>query len=208
MYKRKYEKIPLVFDDIFTTSTDKVLATSPVDVDKKLISENIEKTTYKNPYNASILNGGSTCLDSRAAKFAVEVTLNYPRCPGWVNLPTAKQNALYLKRLYEIKSCLGTDVLKLHSYGYEVSGDGHMHCHAYFICESDKRHFPLGVVGDIVKCYLNALPKKYQAYKSACMYKVYKRYMGPGVCVQYQGLETDDEKKRSEFWINYIKKFS
>lgn len=150
-------------------------------------------------------DSGITFLESYAAEFWLEVTLNHPRVKVWENLTSSKQCNLYLKKLHDIKNCLGFNNLEIVDYAFEVSKDGHFHCHALLHSTCAKNHFPLGVIADCVKTYLNTLPKKYSNYKRHCMYDKYYRYNGPGCCIQYR---FPKETERIEFWGNYIKKYS
>ena len=147
--------------------------------------------------------GGITTLESNASEFWLEVTLNHPRVKLWENLTSTKQCNLYLKKLHEIKNCLGTDQLEIVDYAFEVSKDGHFHCHALLHSVTVRNHFPLGVVADCVKTYLNTLPKN-STYKRHCMYDKYYRYHGPGCCIQYR---FNHETERIQIWETYIKIF-
>lgn len=145
-----------------------------------------------------------TFLESRNGEFWLEVTMNHPRVASWENLTTTKQNSVYLKKLHLLKNCLGIDNLELLTYSYEISKDGHTHCHALFHSTSQRTHFPLGVIGDVVKTYLSTLTKKYSNYKRHCMYEKYYRYNGAGICVQYR---FPHEHERVAKWEAYIKKY-
>jgi len=160
----------------------------------------MDKVDYSEIFNS----GGITALDSNATEFYIELTMNHPRCKGWDNLISTRQFNLYLKKLNDIKNCLGFNNLGIVDYGFEVSKDGHFHCHALLHSTCAKVHFPLGVVSDIVKTYLSSLPKKYQKYYNSNMYDKYRRYHGPGICVQYQD---SSNKERIKEWLNYINKY-
>lgn len=140
-----------------------------------------------------------TFLDSRNGPFWLEITLNHPRTPSFNKLLGFQQHKLYLKILNDLKA-FRYDII---DHSFEISADGNYHCHALFKrTQDDTIHFPLGCISDTVKTYLLCMPKKYATYKTGCMYAKWKRYSGPGICVQYT-----DNKKRADEWQKYLSKY-
>ncbi len=144
-------------------------------------------------------------LESRAAQFYIELTLNHPRTPKFNNMPSKIQKLFYSKILMTVLASLGPGNLELIAKAFEVSQDGNMHLHCLLHSTVEIKHFPLAAVADIVKAYQTHLQKKYAQYKIGHMYPKLYRYKGIGICCQYRFAT---ETERIAEWETYLKKYN
>lgn len=142
-------------------------------------------------------------LGSTTAKFYIELTMNYPRSARFVKMRTAKQHQFYNQILSIVLQSIGPGKLELENKCFEINGDGNYHCHALIRCVTAVHHFPIGVVSDMVKTYLELLPKKYSKYSGTAMHPGYVRYRCPSIVCQYRDM-TDPHV---DVFRNYIDKY-
>lgn len=112
----------------------------------------------------------------------LEITLNHPQTKRFLAMNSTKQKALYCSIWNCIKNEFQLDGTS--AYIYEYTKLGQVHLHGY-IKLPPGNFFIAGAISDIVKRYLNLLPKKYSLYNSNNYYPEYDRYRCPSICVQY-----------------------
>ncbi len=127
----------------------------------------------------------------------LEITLNYPRTHSFMNKVSNEQKKMYRILWNSISNIFGMEKAK--GYTYEFCKNGHIHLHGYIAFKEGEKYSPIGAVSDIVKSYLQKLPKKYCAYKDAYMYGDLIRYRSPSICVQY-----NNDIDRLVQWQKYI----
>jgi len=143
-------------------------------------------------------------LPSTSFGGVLEVTLNLPRVKGFVNAKQDEQRAMYCRRWRQIihsVSPLGTGLL--HRCTYEVCKTGHVHLHGIIYLPVDKKYFVDGIVADVVKTYLQTLPRRYSTYKDGCMNKKFPTYRSPSISCSYV---YKDDLTRINHWEGYINK--
>lgn len=133
----------------------------------------------------------------------IEITLNYPRTQTFLNKNSTQQQALYCKLWNRVKNARCVTALQEAGHVYEYCKSGQVHMHGYMRLKYDRPHFVFGVISDIVKSYLNCLPKRYQNYSERHLHYEYKRYRCPSICVQYRDI---DDKERIDLWHKYMRK--
>lgn len=116
----------------------------------------------------------------------VEVTLQYPRTSSFTNMVSTKQKQIYRRSFNHIKDSIPMNLVEDYGHVYEYCENGHVHLHGYIQIKGT--HCPIGVVSDVVKTYLNVLPKKYGRYKEGCISYEYLRYRDRPICCQYRNL--------------------
>lgn len=149
----------------------------------------------------SNLGGG---LPKKSACF-IELTLNHPRTPAFKTLVSSKQCKLYDKWYRIVLHTFGQESIVEHERTFEFCESGHVHLHAHIELKFDHKHFPVGVVADMVKTSLNQMPKKYSKYNDKAMYHFdngYK-YKSPSITCKYTSI---DDKDRNKKWRDYIRK--
>lgn len=134
-----------------------------------------------------------------------ELTLNYPRTPRFLNSTTTKQKRMYFEIYNEILCTFNRTRILSHKYCFEQCKNGHIHLHALIWMKCRKEYYPNGMVRDIVVTALDAVPKKYKAYKDANLNPEWHRYKDPYICLQYR---TPEEEDRLLTWSAYINKNS
>lgn len=156
--------------------------------------------------NEIIINGVGPILGSPTtnSRCYLEITLNYPRTAGFKNMTSDKQKGLYSRLLQLIKCTFGPTGIERCEHTFEFCKSGHVHLHASIIFVFSTIHIPIGVVSDVVKTYLNQLPKRYSVYQEGCMHIGFIRYRSPSIAVQYTSFE---DKKRIDIWNKYINKY-
>lgn len=133
----------------------------------------------------------------------IELTLNYPRTAVFIQLSSEHQKALYKKLYHKVLHTFGLQAIVSDIYTFEYCKSGHVHLHASIVYTFGHKFFIRGVIADIVKKYLNELPKKYCKYMDSSMDTKYDKYKCPSICVQYNSVECMD---RIECWNAYIQK--
>lgn len=68
--------------------------------------------------------------------------------------------------------------------------------------------FPLVIVSDIAKSYINLLPKKYSKFHEANVFHQYNRFRCPSIVVQLRSTHEDNYNARVKSWKYYIHKCS
>lgn len=132
----------------------------------------------------------------------LEVTLNYPRVPGFIKLNSTEQKNLYnviFKRLVHgiwPGDCTGDRYRR----EFEFCKSGHVHLHGWILCPKEKFYI-IGIVADTAKRYLNMLPKRYDKYIDYNMCSEFNRYRSPMICIQYSFTT-----ERIAVWNKYMSK--
>lgn len=168
-----------------------------------MFDELIERT---DPLAEVRQNNQVKTVDKYPKVCAIELTLNYPRTPKFLNSNSAKQKKLYLMLYDEIIHTFGKPRLLAHDYAFELCKSGQVHMHALIYYKMPKEYYPIGVVSDLVKEWLNCLPKKYGSFNENNLHTGFLRYRCPSIVVQYDDPETDME--RIGKWDCYMKKNS
>ncbi len=133
----------------------------------------------------------------------VEVTINFPRTINFIRMTSAKQMIMYSKINHILKNTFGMQSLVDSIHKFEFCKGGHIHMHCLYKFKFDGKHFPVGVVADIVKTLLNLLPSKFNKFNEKLWSSEWLRYRCPAIVCQYQTL---DNTSRVIEWQNYIKK--
>lgn len=169
----------------------------------KSVSKEIEQTYSE--WRGASLGSPSPLVIATAEQKAllskygcIEITLNYPRTSGFVKMVSRKQKQMYLKIWDVIKCACGIPLES--KCVFEYCKSGHVHLHGYLI-PSVENYYVLGYIADIVKTYVNMLPKKYSIYNDKCMFSEFLRYRSPSICVQYNKSDV-----RFNEWLNYLNK--
>jgi len=125
----------------------------------------------------------------------LEITLNHPQTKSFLKMNSTKQKSLY----HNIWNCMKNEFSldPMNNFVYEYTKTGQVHLHGYIKLPMGN-FFIAGAISDIVKRYLNLLPKKYSLFDSKNYYPEYERYRCPSICVQY----TNDIAQ----WIEYMGK--
>ncbi len=154
-----------------------------------------------------IIDGGPTTWERSAQQPSscnIELTLCHPQTSKFLKLTSAYQK-LYYDRIYQKILCtFGMHNIKCSEHVYEYTKCGQIHMHASIELRFPTPHFPLGVVSDIVKTYLNEIPSiKCNRYNDACMHVEWQRYRCPSIVCQYRPISA---VSRLDAWQQYIRK--
>lgn len=145
---------------------------------------------------------------SASPRYFIEITFNYPRTPLFLKMISEYQKKLYSKCWHKTvdRYKISTDNF-CSEYIYEPCKSGQLHCHGYISFDIGNMHFPLVLLSDIAKSYLNLLTKKYSKFEEKYMYAEYRRYRCPSICLQLRSSHDDNYKERVEKWETYIAKW-
>jgi len=132
-----------------------------------------------------------------------EITMNYPRTSAFVLATSERQKKIYAELWRKTIAVFDSLTITKSRYIYEYCKSGHVHLHGYIDIELEK-FYPVGGIADLVKTYLNLLPKKYQKYIDSKMSAEWARYRDNNICVQYVEI---DNKQRIHDWETYINKY-
>lgn len=130
----------------------------------------------------------------------LEITLNHPRTAKFRRLTDEIKREVYKNLYLKIKQLLSKHIEHDEFY-FENCKDGIPHLHASITVSFDTSGSAMGLVSEIVRTYLNALPGKHKVYKSENEYPYYSRYKGPAICCQWTQI---DDFKRIAAWEQYI----
>lgn len=135
----------------------------------------------------------------------LELTLNYPRVASFANARSTKQKEMYMKIYTILKNTFGIAALVRSEHHFECCASGHVHLHALLEFKFDQPVFPQGVVADLVKTWLQCLPKKHNSYMEACMKEFDDGfvYRSPSIKCAFRSF---DNQKRIDTWLEYIRK--
>lgn len=159
------------------------------------------------PNNAEVFPWETSAKSSMAPNYFIEITFNFPRTVAFLRKSSEEQKKLYIKIWHHVIS-----PYKLHTtnftseYQFEACKSGQIHLHGYVQFDKDPLSLPLVILSDLVKLYLNGLPAKYNKFKEANMYAIYKRYRCPSLCMQIRESGTDEYTDRVTKWKAYIVK--
>lgn len=136
-----------------------------------------------------------------------EITLHPPQTDSFLRMTTTLQKK-YLSKLWQATlSAIDPCLIDSSNMIYEFTKTGQVHSHGFVKLTHYCNIYPIGGVSDLVKCYLNVLPKKkYYAYRNfdpKCFSKKYCRYESPSICVTYRYA---DEHEDHERWFKYMAK--
>lgn len=152
------------------------------------------------------LNFGGDTLGRSPQKIGgyLEITLNYPRTASFLRMDSVEQKNLYRKIWSSIRTvCVGfgdhTD-----DYTFEYCRSGQIHLHGYLPVYD--KYFIEGIISDVVKKFLNGLPKKYNKFNENNMFDNFHRYRCPSILVQHDNLNDVNETKRFHKWKLYMYK--
>lgn len=101
----------------------------------------------------------------------IEITLNYPRTATFLKYGSFEQKRMYT-RLWNVIINNFTTLMRVNSSRavFEYCRSGQVHLHGYLVIEPNTKYYVAGLVSDMVKCYLNELPKKYNKFVEKCIY--------------------------------------
>lgn len=172
-------------------------------LDKTSVQLDRESPSVDSLKSESSVKDVATLLGSSDGKFFIELTLNVPRVPRFNDMSTQEQRKFYMLALYKMAHCLRPQLdLSIDHACFEISKDGSYHCHALLLCNDPHLHFPLGVVADLVRCWVKLMPK--QRYDPRCMMSHYQRYRAPSIVCQYKDMDDTEELDR---WRTYLRKY-
>jgi len=168
-----------------------------INYDEMFGNENDTKTS------GSIVLGGP----AKCPTYFIEVTLNHPRSKLFLSCTSDLQKKLYLKLWhYMIKpyqlSCKGFEC----DYVWEACKSGQLHLHGWMKIDIGNMVFPLVLISDIVKRYLNKMTVRYRDFKEANMHEQYKRYRCPSIVIQLRDSHDDNYDERVSKWKLYLTK--
>lgn len=139
--------------------------------------------------------------------YFIEITFNYPRTPLFLKMTSEYQKKLYSKLWHKVVDRFKISTEHFYSdYVYECCKSGQLHCHGFVRFDIGNMHFPLVILSDMAKTYLNLLPKKYDKFHEANMYSQYIRYRCPSICLQLRSSHDDNFHERVNLWFEYIQK--
>lgn len=136
-------------------------------------------------------------------RIRMEFTLCHPHTKPWLQYCLAAKRACYRKWLKDVNDRLphGT-VARIE---FETVNQDHMHAHGYFEFESTTANACAYCV-QLTNMWLFMLPKRYDHCLKGSTYDNYNAYTQriaiPQCCIQFRSYE----KKRAEYWENYISK--
>lgn len=135
----------------------------------------------------------------------LEVTLNYPRTPRFKLMTTVQQKSLYLQLWNKLICFKGMERIVREStrHTFELCSTGHVHLHGALYIRMPGPYYPEGIVNDLVKTWLQLLPKKFQAYNDNNFYKDWQRYRCPSICVKHT---SNGDTERVTEWETYMNK--
>jgi len=110
------------------------------------------------------------------------ITLNHPQTKLFLSMTSDKQKQLYGKIWNCIRVTFGMHCE--HKYVYEFTQKGQVHLHGYVKMPS-VNYYIAGAISDIVKKYLQLLPKRFSMFNTQHYYPEYERYRCPSICVQH-----------------------
>lgn len=132
----------------------------------------------------------------------LEITLNYPRNAMFKRLQSDAQISLYMGLLeYMLYNTSLYRFVVYKNIQFEKCMDGHTHMHASVKFNFTEPYTAVGLIEQLVKCYLTQLPLKYNYYNEQLMRYDFKRYRCPSIVVQFVDAADID---RIEKWNNYI----
>jgi len=126
------------------------------------------------------------------------VTLKYPHTQSFLKKQSAAQKMIYKKIWENIKhpfDIVDSDIK------YEYYASGQIHAHGYIQLDDTKRYVN-GTVCDLVKRWLEYLPKKYQKYNEKNYRDDWCRFTCNSICVQYKPIGDPYFND----WIHYMNK--
>lgn len=139
----------------------------------------------------------------------LEITLNYPRTATFLKMNSAKQRMLYIKIWMILRGSVDFPLAGMehaHSdFQFEYCKSGQVHLHGYLPIYK-KKYFIEGIISDLVKLYLEGMPKRYSKFSESFMFPELHRYRSPSICVQHDNLQLNGEVERMERWKTYITK--
>lgn len=140
-------------------------------------------------------------------RYFIEITFNYPRTALFLKMTSEYQKKLYSRLYHKVidRYQISTQNFDSH-YVFESCKSGQIHCHCRVMFDIGNMHFPLVLLSDIAKAYLNLLPKKYSKFNEANMYSQYNRFRCPSICLQLRSSHEDDFKERVDLWLAYMQK--
>lgn len=154
---------------------------------------------------ASLALGRETPEKVPIPKGYLEITLNYPRTVSFLKMNSMRQKVLYIKIWSHIRATLNqySIIFRHCDYEFEYCKTGQIHLHGYIPVYEDK-YFIEGIISDVVKRYLEGLPRKYSKFNEKNMYPELHRYKCPSICVQHDNLSDPIESDRFERWKQYM----
>lgn len=130
----------------------------------------------------------------------LEITLNHPRTSKFVNMTSDEQRKLYDKMFSKMMQHLPEPLCETHiTKVYEYCKSGHVHLHACVEYKLSKAHFPMGLIADTVKRWLNQIK---QVYQEKNCFTEFNRYRSPSITCQY----FQNNKERKAVWLEYMHK--
>lgn len=159
----------------------------------------------KSDSEASLSLGRETPEKEPLPRGYLEITLNYPRTVSFLKMSSVKQKILYIKIWSHVRATLNhPDVIMRHSdYEFEYCKTGQIHLHGYIPVYTEK-YFIEGIISDVVKRYLEGLPKKHSKFNEKNMYPEFHRYKSPSICVQHDNMSDPVESDRFDRWKKYM----
>lgn len=134
----------------------------------------------------------------------LQVTINYPRTASFLKMSSQKQKLLYIKIFNILYNAIGMNTGD-YDIVFEACKSGQIHLHGWFTIQHDYRVISV-LLSDIVKQFLQCLPKKYSTFKESNIYSQYNRYRSPALCLQYIDLSNDEDIQKQQNFIEYMKK--
>lgn len=139
--------------------------------------------------------------------YFIEITFNYPRTPLFLKMTSEYQRKLYSRLWHNVVDRYKLSTERFYSeYVFEPCKSGQLHLHGFIRFDIGNMHFPLVLLSDIAKTYLNLLPKKYEKFHEVNMYAQYFRFRCPSICLQLRSSHDDNFHDRVNLWQKYIAK--
>lgn len=133
------------------------------------------------------------------------ITLNHPRTPKFLQADSRLQKHIYCKLWANMCNVLGMHMRK--QIVFEHCKTGQIHLHGYI-------EVPIGAsipgaISDVVKAYLNQLPKRHMKFKENCYFSQYDqdRYCDAPICCAYREcILPINDKGSTAYWRKYMQK--
>lgn len=148
--------------------------------------------------------GGDVVLGTAPPKLRchLEITLTHPQTSGWLKMTSVKQINFYNKVFYAIKNTCGIPLTtEMHT---EFHKNGLVHAHACIQYEMTKGFSVNGMILDMVRAYIEFLPKRYSVIQMGCLKEDKHYYQSAPIKISY--FNDNENPQRLEEWIKYIRK--
>lgn len=136
----------------------------------------------------------------------IEITLCYPHTKSFINKRQDLQKGMY-RKIYSVISSMYKNIIHTNKFVFENTKQGVIHLHSYWKLHNLPNKFSVaGLLSDIAKVWLSALPAKYNNFLPACIFYFDE---DDTVCYRCPSIKITmrvNQESREEEWVNYIMK--